>query len=58
MRSTDEVVMVPSSLLNLGAVPLEQMPALAPATLDAMVQRVLSGSPAAPAPGTAFSSSI
>jgi len=58
MRSTDEGLMVSSSLLNLDQVPLEQIIDLAPATLDEMVQRGLPGSSAAPAPSTAFSSSI
>lgn len=58
MRSTDEGAAVSSSLLNLDQVPLEQILALAPATLDEMVQRGLPRSPAAPAPSTAFSSYI
>jgi len=43
MRSSDEVPTVSSSLLNVGSVPLEQVPALA-VTVDAMVQRILPGS--------------
>jgi hypothetical protein len=45
-------------VLNLGGVPLEQMPALASVTLEPMVQRVLPGSSAASAPVTSFASSI
>src|SRR5215467_2821659 len=58
MRSTDEGSAVSSSVLNLGGVPLEQMPALAPVTLEPMVQRILTGSSAASAPATSFASSI
>jgi hypothetical protein len=58
MRSTDEGAAVSSSVLNLGGVPLEQMPALASVTLEPMVQRVLPGSSAASAPVTSFASSI
>jgi hypothetical protein len=59
MRSTDEGSAVSSSVvLNLGGVPLEQMPALASVALEPMVQRVLTGSSAASAPATSFASSI
>jgi len=58
MRSSDEVSTGSSSLLNVGTVPLEQMPALASVTLEPMVQRILTGSSAAPAPATTFASSI
>jgi hypothetical protein len=58
MRSTDEGSAVSSSVLNLGGVLLEQLPALASDTLEPMVQRVLTGSTAASAPATSFASSI
>jgi hypothetical protein len=58
MRSTDEGSSVSSSVLNLGAVPLEQVPALAPVTLEPMVQRFLPGSLSASVPTTPFASSI
>jgi hypothetical protein len=58
MRSSDESSAVPSPVLNLGGVPLEQMPALASVSLEPMVQRVLTGSSTALAPATSFASSI
>jgi hypothetical protein len=47
-----------AALPDLRAVHLEAMPALPTATLDQLVQRVLSSSSAEPALGTAFGSSI
>jgi len=58
MRSTDEGSAVSSSVLNLGGVLLEQMPALASDTLEPMVQRILTGSATASAPAISFASSI
>jgi hypothetical protein len=55
MTPTNEVL---TALPNLGAVRLGEMPALMPAALDQVVQRVLPGFPAAPVFGTAFSSHI
>jgi len=47
---------VPTALPDLSTVTLDEMPA--PATLDAIVQRVLPGPPAVTVPGPAFSSAI
>lgn len=58
MRSSDEVSTVSSSLLNVGTVPLEQMPALPAAVLDPIVQRAAPVSPLALSPSMGFSSSI
>jgi hypothetical protein len=58
MRSSDEGSAVSSSVLDLGEVPLEQVPSLAPATLEAMVQRFLPASAPASVSTTPFSSSI
>jgi len=58
MRSTGEGAGVSSSLLNLGGVPLEQLTALAPATLETMVQRVLPGSQPSSVPTPTFGSCI
>jgi hypothetical protein len=55
MTRTDEVS---TALPDLRAVRLDEMPALTPAALDQVVQRVLPGSSVAPALGTAFGSSI
>jgi hypothetical protein len=57
MRSSDEVSTVSSSLLNVGSVPLEQVPALSVA-VDAMVQRILPGSHLVLPQGAGFSSHI
>jgi len=57
MRSSDEGSVVSSTVLNLGGVPLEQLPALASVT-EPMVQRILTGSSVAAAPATSFASSI
>jgi hypothetical protein len=57
MRSSDEGSAVSSTVLNLGGVPLEQLPALASVT-EPMVQRILTGSSVAAAPATSFASSI
>ena len=56
MRSS-EGSSVPSSLLNVGAVPLEQVPALSVA-VDDMVQRVLPGSHLVLSQDSGFSSYI
>jgi hypothetical protein len=56
MRSSDDGSAVSSSVLDLGEVPLEQVPALVPVTLEPMVQRFLPGSASAPVP--TFASSI
>jgi hypothetical protein len=56
MRSS-EASSVPSSLLNVGMVPLEQVPALSVA-VDDMVQRAMPGSALIPSPSMVFSSSI
>jgi hypothetical protein len=56
MRS-NEASTVPSSVLNVGTVPLEQIPALS-AAADEMVQRILPGFFPIVLPSTAFSSSI
>jgi hypothetical protein len=58
MRSSDEGSAVSSSVLDLGEVPLEQVPALAPVTLEPMVQRFLPGSAPASVPTMSFASSI
>jgi hypothetical protein len=58
MRSSDEGSAVSSSVLDLGEVPLEQVPALAPVTLEPMVQRFLPGSASASVPTMPFASSI
>ena len=58
MRSIDEGSAVSSPVLNLGGVPLEQVPALASGALEPMVQRILTGSTAASAPAASFASSI
>ena len=58
MRSTDEGSAVSSSVLNLGGVPLEQMPALAVSTLEPMVQRMLTGSQPSAIPPPTFGSCI
>jgi hypothetical protein len=55
MTRTDEVS---TALPDLRALRLDEMPALTPAALDKVVQRVLPGSSVAPALGTAFGSSI
>jgi FXSXX-COOH protein len=55
MTPTDEVS---TALPDLRAVRLDEMPALPTGALDQVVQRVLHGSPMAPALGTAFGSSI
>ena len=57
MRSTDEGSAV-SSVLNLGGVPLEQVPALAVSTLEPMVQRILTGSRPSPVLAPTFGSCI
>jgi hypothetical protein len=49
---------VPSELADLRGIPLQEMPALAPMTLDRAVQRVLPGSSTVAARGAAFSSAI
>ncbi len=58
MRSSDEGSAVSSSVLDLGEVPLEQVPALAPVTLEPMLQRFLPGSASVSVPTVPFSSSI
>jgi hypothetical protein len=55
MTRTDEVS---TALPDLRAVRLDEMPALTPAALDKVVQRVLPGSSVASVLGTAFGSSI
>lgn len=51
--------MIPSELADLRSIPLQDMPALAPMTLDRAVQRVLPGRPVKTvARGAAFSSAI
>jgi hypothetical protein len=55
MTPTDEVS---TALPDLRAVRLDELPALTPAGLDRVVQRVLPGSSVAPVFGTAFASSI
>jgi hypothetical protein len=59
MRSTDEAA-VSSVLLDVREVPLVEIPALTPVTLDKTLQRVLDhpGSLTAPVPVAAFSSAI
>ena len=47
-----------TALPDLRAIHLDELAALTPAALDEVVQRVLPGTPAAPARGTAFGSSI
>jgi hypothetical protein len=49
---------VPSELADLRGIPLQEMPALAPMTLDKAVQRVLPGSSRVAGRGAAFSSAI
>lgn len=50
---------VPSELADLRSIPLQDMPALAPMTLERAVQRVLPGRPVQTAArGAAFSSAI
>jgi hypothetical protein len=58
MRSSDEGSAGSSSVLDLGEVPLEQLPALVPVTLERMVQRFLPGPLPASVPTTPFASSI
>ena len=58
MRSTDEASIVSSTLQDLREVPLAEMPALRPATLDQALQRILPGSSTAPVPVAAFNSAI
>jgi hypothetical protein len=59
MQTTDGTRMdVPSELADLRGIPLQEMPALAPMTLDKAVQRVLPGSLRVAARGAAFSSAI
>jgi hypothetical protein len=58
MRTSDEVSTVSSSLLNFGAVSLEQVPDLPAAVLDPMVQRALPASELALSQDTSFSSNI
>jgi hypothetical protein len=55
MTRTDEVS---TALPDLRAQHLDEMPALTPAALDQVVQRVLPGWSVTPALGTAFSSGI
>ena len=55
MTRTDEVS---TALPDLRAVRLDEMPALTPAALNKVVQRVLPGSSVASVLGTAFGSSI
>ena len=55
MTRTDEVS---TALPDLRTLRLGEMPALTPATLGQVVQRVLPASSVAPVPGAAFSSSI
>jgi hypothetical protein len=55
MTPTDEVS---TALPDLRTIRLDEMPALTPAALDKVVQRVLPGSSVAPVLGSAFSSSI
>jgi hypothetical protein len=57
MRSSDEGS-VSSSVLNLGGVPLEEVPALASDTLEPMVQRILTGSQPSSVPAPIFGSCI
>lgn len=49
---------VPTALPDLRRISLDEMPALSPAALGKVVQRVLPGSPETVALGTAFGSSI
>ncbi|MGI8452044.1 MAG: hypothetical protein ACR2MP_33650 [Streptosporangiaceae bacterium] len=49
---------VSTALPDLRAIRLDELAALTPAALDKVVQRVLPGTPVAPALGTAFASSI
>lgn len=49
---------VPSELADLRGIPLAEMPALAPVTLDKAVQRVLPGTRGTAMRGAAFSSAI
>jgi hypothetical protein len=55
MTRTDEVS---TALPDLRALRLDEMPALTPAALDQVMQRVLPGSSVTPVFGTAFGSSI
>jgi hypothetical protein len=48
----------PSELADLRGIPLQELPAQAPMTLDKAVQRVLPGSSRILARGAAFSSAI
>jgi len=57
MRSTDEGSTVSSSVLNLGGVLLEQMPALA-SDSEPMVERILTGSQSSSVPAPTFGSCI
>jgi hypothetical protein len=57
MRSSDEGS-VSSSVLNLGGVLLEEVPALASDTLEPMVQRILTGSQPSSVPAPIFGSCI
>jgi hypothetical protein len=49
---------VPSELADLRRIPLQEMPSLAPMSLDRAVQRVLPGNGTPAARGAAFSSAI
>jgi hypothetical protein len=57
MRTSDDGS-VSSSVLYLGGVLLEQVPALASDTLEPMVQRILTGSQPSSVPGPTFGSCI
>lgn len=58
MKATTRTDEVSTELPDLRALRLSEMPALMPAALDQVVQRVLPGSSLAPVPETSFGSAV